>query len=164
MWVSMAPLAMSRTCCCLERLLSDSDFKSVLRLLRKTDACVPSATMQISSTAEAQNALTLMGRLRSKRIMASALSCRGAGSRLVDSNADEIALAEPLNIGGFVLDLVRDRVRPFVVDPSAAGTVRDPDHFLDQIISVLVLDGNPQLSDHQRISAVSDAPAVGVVH
>src|SRR4029077_5239702 len=160
----MAPLAMSSICCCLERPLSDSDFKSVLRLLRKTEACVPSATMQISSTPEAENALTLIGRLRSNRIMASALSCRWAGSRLVDSNADEIALAELLHIGGFVLDLVRDRVWPFVVDPSAAGTVRGAKHFLNQIISVLVLDGNPQLSHHHRIGAMGDVPTFGVVH
>src|ERR1700716_3681669 len=159
----MAPLAISSTCCCLERLLSDSDFKSALRLLRKTDACVPSAPMQISSTAEAENALTLIGRLRSNRIMGSPLSCRRAGLRLIDSNADEIPLAQFLDIGGFVLNLVRDRVRPFIVAPAAAGAARDRDHFLDQVIAVLVLGRDPELPDHLRIGAVGDAPAFRVV-
>ncbi len=83
--------------------------------------------------------------------------------RLIDSDADEIPLAEFLDIGGFVLDFVRDRIRPFVIDPPAAGAVRDPDHFLDQVISVLVLDGDPEFSDHQRIGAMGDVPAVSVV-
>src|ERR1700682_6257206 len=109
---------MSSTSCCLERLLLESDFKSALRLLRNTDACVPSVAMQISSTAEAENALTLIGRLRSNRIMGSGLSCRQAALRLIDPDADEIPLAQLFDVGGFVLDLVGDRVGPFVVDPA----------------------------------------------
>src|ERR1700730_11026680 len=101
---------MSRTCRCLGRLLSDSTSRSALRPLRKTKACVPSTAMQISSTAEAQNALALIGRLRSTRIMARHFQ---TGLGFVDPDADEIAITQLLDIGRFVLDLVRERVRPF---------------------------------------------------
>src|SRR5690242_13887029 len=93
-----------------------------------------------SSTSEAANAFARIERFLSNRIDTTTRSVSGlVGQVAIDPDADEI-VAHLLNVARLVLDLVGDRVRPFVVDPAVPRTLGERDHLLDEVDAVLVLE------------------------
>src|ERR1700739_4908786 len=117
-----------------------------------------------SSTSEAANALARIDRFFKNLIANDRFAADSglAGQFTIDADADEI-VAHLLDVARLVLDLVGDRVRPLVVDPAAAGALGEPDHLLDQVDAVLVLERDEVLADQRRARAMRHADALEVI-
>src|SRR5262249_59875453 len=69
-----------------------------------------------------------------------------------------------LDVAGLVLNLVVERIRPLVIDPTRPRAIGDVDHFADQVFAVLILQVEKILADQCLPRAMRDAIAFQVVN
>src|SRR5215468_7638904 len=86
------------------------------------------------------------GRTNQRRL-SSSVYCAGVtrqprrhSSLLINSDADEVIVAQLFDVARFIFDLVGLRIRPLVVDPAALLRFQEVDHLADQILAILILD------------------------
>src|SRR5262249_152415 len=68
------------------------------------------------------------------------------------------------DVAGLVLNLVVERIRPLVIDPTRPRAIGDVGHFADQVFAVLILQVEKILADQCRPRAMRDAIAFQVVN
>src|SRR5208282_5059452 len=66
----------------------------------------------------------------------------------IDSNAHEI-ISHFLDVARLVFNLVGDRIGPFVVKPTASGTIGDIAHLPDEVLAVLIFEIDQVLADQR---------------